>query len=340
MAVLHHDGAIAFANTSLQDALGLSLRHLQGKAFTALLVDSAMCQTALLAAQEKGFTALRFESSLRRSGRAPLAVHIHVSCLDAGGSGAGQVLLELWPQQQHARQDREERLRQQAQAHHELIRNLAHEIKNPLGGMRGAAQLLAMELDNPELGEYTQVIIHEVDRLQSLVDRLLAPHRHPHRVSDVNIHEICERVAAVVLTQHPQGLAILRDYDTSIPEFRGDREQLIQVVLNIVDNAAHALQPRIAAGDGQIVLRTRIARQITLGRERYKLALQLHVIDNGPGIPETIRDRIFYPLVSGRDGGSGLGLSLAQTFVQRHHGLIECDSELGRTEFRILIPLP
>ena len=228
----------------------------------------------------------------------------------------------------------------QVQANKELIRNLAHEIKNPLGGIRGAAQLLEMEIDSRDLKEYTRVIIHEADRLQTLVDRLLAPHRRPHLVGDVNIHEVCERVRSLILAEFPRGLRVVRDYDTSLPDFRGDREQLIQAVLNIAHNACQALSERIAAGDAQLVFRTRVARQVTFGRQRYRLALELHVIDNGPGVPPSIKDRIFYPLVSGRDGGSGLGLTLAQTFVQQHHGLIECDSVPGRTDFKILIPLP
>ena len=154
------------------------------------------------------------------------------------------------------------------------------------------------------------------------------------------VNEVCERVRSLILVEYPQGLRVVRDYDTSIPEFRGDRAQLIQALLNIVQNAAQALAERIAAGDACITLRTRVARQVTFGRQRYRLALELHVIDNGPGVPDAIRDRIFYPLVSGRDGGSGLGLTLAQTFVQRHHGMIECESRPGRTDFRILIPLP
>jgi two-component system nitrogen regulation sensor histidine kinase GlnL len=226
------------------------------------------------------------------------------------------------------------------QANKELVRNLAHEIKNPLGGIRGAAQLLAMEIHSPELTEYTNVIIHEADRLQALVDRLLAPHRRPQVVGDVNIHEVCERVRSVMLAEFPRGLVVLRDYDTSIPEFRGDREQLIQAVLNITRNAAQALAERIAAGDARIVLRTRIARQATIGRQRFRLALELHVEDNGPGVPEEIRELIFQPLVSGREGGSGLGLTLAQTFVQQHQGTIECESVPGRTVFKLLIPLP
>jgi two-component system nitrogen regulation sensor histidine kinase GlnL len=246
----------------------------------------------------------------------------------------------LLPLEQQTRQEREERLIDQAQANKELIRNLAHEIKNPLGGIRGAAQLLQMELESKELIECTQVIIHEADRLQSLVDRLLAPHRRAQVVSDVNIHEVCERVRALILAEFPRGLKVVRDYDISIPEFRGDREQLIQAVLNLAHNAALALKDRMATGDAEIIFRSRVLRQVTFGRQRYRLALELHVIDNGPGVPEEIKDRIFYPLVSGRDGGSGLGLTLAQTFVQQHHGLIECDSEPGRTDFKLLIPLP
>jgi two-component system nitrogen regulation sensor histidine kinase GlnL len=229
---------------------------------------------------------------------------------------------------------------EQAQTNKELIRNLAHEIKNPLGGIRGAAQLLELEIDSPELTEYTQVIIHEADRLQSLVDRLLAPHRRPHLVGDVNIHEVCERVRSLILAEFPKGLRVLRDYDISIPEFRGDREQLIQTVLNIAHNAVQALSERIVEGDAELTFITRVVRQITFGNQRYRLALELHVIDNGPGVPDSIKDRIFYPLVSGREGGSGLGLTLAQTFVQQHHGSIEVDSVPGRTDFKILIPLP
>ena len=227
----------------------------------------------------------------------------------------------------------------QAQVNKELIRNLAHEIKNPLGGIRGAAQLLEMDIGK-DLREYTQVIIHEADRLQTLVDRLLAPHRHPHLVGDVNIHEVCERVRSLILAEFPNGLEVVRDYDTSIPEFRGDREQLIQAVLNIAHNSAQVLAERMENGNAQIVFKTRVARQVTFGKQRYRLALELHVIDNGPGVPDSIKDRIFYPLVTGRGGGSGLGLTLAQTFVQQHHGLIECVSVPGHTDFKLLIPLP
>jgi two-component system nitrogen regulation sensor histidine kinase GlnL len=253
------------------------------------------------------------------------------------------VLIELRENLQQLKLDREERLLDQSLVNKELIRNLAHEIKNPLGGIRGAAQLLELELPErhlKDLREYTQVVIKEADRLQTLVDRLLLPHRSPHIVGDVNIHEVFERVRSLIVAEFPAGLKIKRDYDLSVPEFRGDKEQLIQAVLNIAHNAAQVLTERIQAGDAELVFRTRIARQITLAKVRYRLALDLHIIDNGPGIPADIRERIFYPLVSGREGGNGLGLTLAQTFVQQHMGLIECESRPGCTDFRILIPLP
>ena len=265
-------------------------------------------------------------------------VHLHCVITPAE-TGEARLVLEFRELQQQLKIAREAKMLEQQQANRELIRNLAHEIKNPLGGIRGAAQLLEMEID-PQLKEYTRVVIHEADRLQTLVDRLLAPHRRPHVVSDVNIHEVCERVRSLILAEFPKGLRVVRDYDTSIPEFRGDREQLIQAVLNIAHNACQALTQGIEAGDAELTFKTRIGRQVTFGKQRYRLALELHVIDNGPGVADSIKDRIFFPLVSGREGGSGLGLTLAQTFVQQHHGLIECDSVPGRTDFKILIPLP
>ena len=238
---------------------------------------------------------------------------------------------------------REERLLEQQLANRELIRNLAHEIKNPLGGIRGAAQLLELELSNRALHEYTQVIIKEADRLQDLMKRLLSPHR-PMQPGAVNIHEILERVRSLLTAEFPGVLTIRRDYDTSLPELIGDREQLIQAVLNIARNAAQAIKGRSGQkGDGahlgEIRFRTRVARQVTLAKRRFPLALELQVIDDGPGIPEEIRERMFYPLVSGREGGSGLGLTLAQSFVQQHHGTIECLSRPGHTCFTIRLPL-
>lgn len=331
-------GEVRYANPAAENLLELSLKSLQRAPLPELFVNgielAALCAQALA----HQYADLRQDLVLQRSGREPLHVNSIVSAL-----APDELLIELRENVQQLKLDREERILDQSQANKELIRNLAHEIKNPLGGIRGAAQLLELELPprHPaDLTEYTQVIIKEADRLQTLVDRLLAPHRKPHIVGDVNIHEVCERVRSLILAEFPSGLSIRRDYDASIPEFRGDMEQLIQVVLNIAHNAAQALARRIAAGDAEIVLRTRVARQVTLAKVRYGLALDLHIIDNGPGIAPEIRDRIFYPLVSGREGGSGLGLTLAQTFVQQHLGVIECESRPGLTDFRILLPLP
>ncbi|WP_157264952.1 nitrogen regulation protein NR(II) [Azohydromonas aeria] len=339
VAVVSPQGQCLFVNAAFEDQIGLSRRALVGGSLPQWFVLPRQLQETLAAVARNDYASGRFDAQLKRlPGVQPEALPVHVIVNQT--DRADRVVVEMIEIEQQTRQDREERALDQAQANKELIRNLAHEIKNPLGGIRGAAQLLQMELQSRELTEYTQVIVQEADRLQALVDRLLAPHRKPHVVGDVNIHEVCERVRSLILAEFPRGLAVQRDYDTSIPEFRGDREQLIQAVLNIAHNAAQALTQRIAEGDACIVLRTRVTRQVTIGKTRYRLALELHIEDNGPGVPESIRDRIFYPLVSGREGGSGLGLTLAQTFVQQHQGTIECDSTPGQTIFKILIPLP
>ena len=338
--ILDADDCVTYANAAAENLLESSFKMLAQQRFPELFVNGDELIPALREAQAHQFADKRLDLTLERINREPLWVHVIVTALD---DKANPVLLELRENVQQLKLDREERLLDQSLANKELIRNLAHEIKNPLGGIRGAAQLLELELPSRhlrELSEYTQVIIKEADRLQTLVDRLLAPHRHPHIVGDVNIHEVCERVRSLMLAEFPSGLTIDRDYDLSVPEFRGDKEQLIQAVLNIVRNAVQALEARIRQGDALITLQTRVARQITLAKVRYRLALDLHIVDNGPGIPPEIQDRVFYPLVSGREGGSGLGLTLAQTFVQQHMGVIECESRPGRTDFRILIPLP
>jgi two-component system nitrogen regulation sensor histidine kinase GlnL len=339
VAIVQPDGRCLFANAAFENVLGLSRRNVLRRVWFDWFFEPDLLRDTIAAVAANEFSTSRLDAQLRRPLIAPVAepllVHVIVNQIE-GGEG---VLVELIEIEQQTRQGREERVQDQVQANKELIRNLAHEIKNPLGGIRGAAQLLQMEVESRGLSEYTQVIIHEADRLQALVDRLLAPHRKPHVVGDLNIHEVCERVRSLILAEFPKGLRIERDYDTSIPDIRGDREQLIQAVLNVAHNAAQALAERMAAGDGRITLRTRIARQVTLGKQRHRLALELHVEDNGPGIPESIRDRIFYPLVSGRDGGSGLGLTLAQTFVAQHQGTIDCESEPGRTLFKITMPL-
>ncbi|VCU72452.1 Nitrogen regulation protein NR(II) [Pigmentiphaga humi] len=338
-AILVVDGErrIRYANAAAEDLFEVSVRQLMSLHVCDLFRDGEQLRMSLEEAKSQVFADKRQILEIDRLGREPTQVSATVVTLHGQPWPA---LIELQEIEQQLKVEREERLLEQAQANRELLRNLAHEVKNPLGGLRGAAQLLEAELGDPALTEYTQVIIQEADRLQTLVDRLLVPHRAPRIVGDVNIHEVCERVRALVLAEYPSGLTIVRDYDAAIPEFRGDKSQLIQVVLNIVRNAAEALAPRIAAGDAEITLRTRVVRQVTLAKQRFRLALELHVLDNGPGVPPELLDRIFHPLVSGRAGGSGLGLTLAQTFVQQHEGIIECDSKPGATDFRILLPLP
>ena len=325
-------GRSLYANPAAENLFELSRKHLVGHAPTRIFADASSLNAAIDKAIACGATYTEQELELGVATKPKLHLMCTVSPVEAKDAA---LLLEFRHIDQQLKIAREERLLEQQQANRELIRSLAHEIKNPLGGIRGAAQLLERELDRPPLIEYTQVIIGEADRLQSLVNRLLTPHRLP-TYRRTNIHEILVRVKGVVQAEFPL-VAVLSDFDASLPEFEADPEQLMQAVLNIVRNAAQALAGTTA--DPQIRLVTRVARYVTLARKRHRLALALSVADNGPGIPEAIRDRIFYPLVSGREGGTGLGLTLAQTFIAQHNGTIECDSAPGRTVFTILLPL-
>ncbi|WP_300455194.1 nitrogen regulation protein NR(II) [Accumulibacter sp.] len=330
--------AIRYLNPAAENLLEISGRVFAG----CPLASVAECPPALLAALDsalhQGWAYTGQNIGLRVAGGELRQLNCTVNPTD---TPTARLLVELWPIDQQLRATREERLVEQQHASRELIRNLVHEIKNPLGGIRGAAQLLEHELNNPSLREYTQVIIKETDRLQDLMRRLLSPHR-PMQPGPVNIHEILERVRSLLTAEFPTILTVRRDYDTSLPDLVGDREQLIQVFLNIARNAAQAIQRQpdgSFAVRGQITLRTRVARQMTLFKRRHRLALEVQVIDDGPGIPDDIRERMFYPLVSGRQGGSGLGLTLAQSFVEQHQGTIDCDSRPGCTCFTIRLPL-
>ena len=328
---------VQYANPAAENLLAIAARNLLGQNFPSLFAERAELERALGDALQARWDYASQGLNYERPGEEPLPLACVVARTDAPGV---PLVAELRPIGERLRIEREERLMDLQAASRELIRNLAHEIRNPLGGLRGSAQLLERELDQAELREYTQVIISEADRLQALMDRLLTPHRTP-QPARLNIHEVLERVRSLVLAEFAQGVTILCNYDPSVPDLVGDREQLIQALLNVARNAAQAIvaDGRRPGRRGTIIFRTRVARQITIARQRHKLALELQVIDDGPGVPAEIRDRIFNPLVSGREGGSGLGLSLAQTYVQYHGGLIECDSRPGRTMFRILLPL-
>ncbi len=244
-----------------------------------------------------------------------------------------ELLVEMNQVDRQLRIVREEGLLAQTQATRALVRGLAHEIKNPLGGLRGAAQLLERELENEELKEYTRIIISEADRLQSLMNRMLGPNALPRKMQ-LNIHEVLERVRALVKAEVGPGITIRFDYDPSIPELIADRDQLIQATLNLVRNAVQAV-----GDEGEIVLRSRTLRQYTIGQTRYKLVARIDIVDNGPGIDPEMIENIFLPMVTGRAEGTGLGLSIAQSLINLNDGLIECESQPGCTVFTILLPL-
>ncbi|MBL1265442.1 nitrogen regulation protein NR(II) [Candidatus Methylomicrobium oryzae] len=247
--------------------------------------------------------------------------------------GQPEVLVELLQVDNHLRISKEEQLLSQQNTARLLVRGLAHEIKNPLGGLRGAAQLLDLELVDPDLKEYTGIIIAESDRLQGLMDKMLGPNKLPNK-KPLNIHEVLERVRQLVEAEANGNILILCDYDPSIPDLRADKDQLIQAVLNIVRNAVQALDDA-----GVIRLKTRIKRNVTIGRKCHKLTVKIDITDNGPGIDAEMMNQIFYPMITGRPEGTGLGLSIAHSLISQHNGLIECQSEPGNTTFTILLPI-
>jgi two-component system nitrogen regulation sensor histidine kinase GlnL len=329
--LLDDNSCVAYINPAAEHLFDVSGKNLLGHPVQQAFTDTVQLVNAIQYAIRDNASYIEHDLTLGTHAHGKLhlrcaatPVQLDESCL----------LLEFHPMDRPLKLAREEQMLDQTQASRLLLRNLAHEIKNPLGGIRGAAQLLEQELDKPALREYTQVIVQEADRLRSLMEKLLSPQNASHH-SALNIHEVLERVRSVVLAEIPSGLAFQRDYDTSLPALIGDKEQLIQAMLNIVRNAAQAMQ-----GTGTIVLRTRIARQVTLVKRRHRLAIMVQIIDNGPGIPPELQDKIFYPLVSGRADGHGLGLTLAQDFISQHHGAIEFDSEPGCTCFTVLLPLP
>jgi two-component system nitrogen regulation sensor histidine kinase GlnL len=317
-----------YLNPAAENLLGISAYHALERPVGMLLGDCTELVRALDHALSEGASYTEHDLSLTINGHT-LVLSATVSPID---EAIGSAVIELHPAAGNVRIARDEQVMAQTQASQALLRQLAHEIRNPLGGIRGAAQLLEGELESTDLREYTQVIIQETNRLQGLLDRLLTPAKRP-VVQPVNVHEVLERVRSLIQAEFPR-LQFHCDYDTSLPELAGDPEQLIQAVLNIARNAAQAMK-----GEGRISFRTRVARQVTLAMKLWKLAIRLDVVDNGPGIPDDMLGRVFFPLVSGREGGTGLGLTLAQSLVQRHDGAIHVESQPGRTCFSIFLPI-
>ena len=329
--VLDEQVRIAYMNPAAENLFEASGKNLYGLPLPQVFNDTEQLICAIQQALQNNASYIEHELTLGLPSRSRAHLRGTVTPIQLAKRF---LLLEFHPIDRPLKLAREAQMLDQTQANRLLLRNLAHEIKNPLGGIRGAAQLLEHELEKPGLREYTQIIVQEADRLRALMEKLLTPQTGSH-YSSLNIHEVLERVRSVVLAEIPAHLHIQRDYDTSLPMLVGDKAQLIQVILNIVRNAAQAMQ-----GKGTIILRTRIARQMTLMKRRHRLALMIQIIDDGPGVPLDLQDQIFYPLVSGRADGHGLGLTLAQDFVSQHQGAIEFESEAGRTCFSVYLPLP
>lgn len=331
--LLDRDGVVVRANSAAEDLFGRSRRQIEGQMAIALFEEDASLAQSVLHACEGTLESCRQVARISRQG---LYREVSVMTLSLLGQPWAS-LMEIADLESRLIVDRTQRLAEEIQVQHELLRNLAHEVKNPLGGLRGAAQLLEAELPEPRLTEYTQVIISEADRLQALVDRLAAPQSSPMQIADVNVHEVCERVCALVQAEFGH-IGLNRDYDASMPEIRADSARLVQALLNVVRNAAQILT-QSDTPDAMVTVRTRIARQVMLHRRQHRMVVEIAVIDNGPGVPLAIQDKVFHPLVTAREGGTGLGLSLAQDLLQQHGGLIEMESKPGHTEFRLLIPM-
>jgi two-component system nitrogen regulation sensor histidine kinase GlnL len=332
VSVFDADLRLRYLNPAAEMLLGGSARQLLGMPFTDLIMPREPVFDQLRDAIASHHPFSKHEQTIDLFSGKEITADFTVTVLHSG-FGESEVLFEIVQIDRLLRITREDALLAQQVATRDLLRGLAHEIKNPLGGIRGAAQLLERELHSEEQKEYTRVIIDEADRLQKLVNRLLGPSGMP-KNQDVSVHEIIEYVRNIVLAENIGDVALHRDYDPSIPDVKGDPDLLIQALLNIVNNARQALGKQ-----GNITIRTRVLRKFTIGQQQHRLVVKIDVIDDGPGIPEDIKDKIFFPMVTGRADGTGLGLSIAQRLVHQHGGLIECESQPGHTVFSILLPI-
>ena len=326
---------VVYLNPAAENLLELSSARVVGEEIGRVLQEDSGTTASLQRVLDSGVGFTKRQATLRLGVEKEVIVDYVVT---PATLETETLILEIQPLDRMMRISREEALLSAQHLSQLLVRSLAHEIKNPLGGLRGAAQLLARELDSEHLTDYTNVIIEEADRLRNLVDRLLSAPRRITR-EPVNIHEVLERVRHLVEAESNGRLVIHRDYDPSIPEIMGDREQLIQAVLNISRNAQQALRSMPSDALPELRLRTRTQRQFTIGNSRHRLACQIDITDNGPGVPPELMDTLFVPMISGRVDGTGLGLTIAQSIINQHHGLIECKSGPGKTVFSVLIPL-
>lgn len=323
-----------YANVAAQDLLSFSLNQSRGRPFAELMQDSNGLVATLRRALESSTGIAEREISVRPAGTAREARVLDVTITPLEGQITGtHLLIELADDTQRQRISRDNDMLARLDGSRLMIRQLAHEVKNPLGGLRGAAQLLERELVEANLREYTGLIIREADRLTALVDSMAGPARPPHK-TEVNVHELCEYVHHLLRAEAPAAISIERDYDPSLPNALLDRDQIIQALLNVSRNALQALGEK-----GRIVLRTRALSNVNIGAAQHRLVASVQVEDNGSGVPAELKSSIFYPLVTGRVNGTGLGLAMAQKLVFRHGGIIEFESEPGRTLFTLLLPL-
>ena len=323
-------------NTAAEDLFGVSAQRALGARLPELLSDDgAEGHARIFELFETREPVTRRAAEFRLRDASTIKVDFSLSFDPISGA----CIVELRPLDRLLRINRDDHALASMKTAQELALGLAHEIKNPLGGLRGAAQLLDRQLPDPDLREYTAVIISEADRLKELVDRMLGPNRQP-RLAACNIHQVLEHVVRLVEAEFPASLEIVRDYDPSLPELTGDEDRLIQAMLNVVRNAAQStLENPAPAGRPEIHLKSRVVRSYTIGKSHHKLAVQIDITDNGPGISEDMLDRIFFPMISTRADGTGLGLAITRNIVGQHHGVIECHSQPGRTCFSVFFPL-
>jgi two-component system nitrogen regulation sensor histidine kinase GlnL len=336
IVVLDGQLCLIYANVSAQDLMAVSVKQARGRPFGDLFHDSRQLSSILRRSLERLETCTQHEMSLKALGspaqRDASVVDLIVTPLEEGITGT-YLLVELADATQRQRISRDSDILASMDGSRMMIRQLAHEVKNPLGGLRGAAQLLERELTSPALREYTAVIIAEADRLTALVDAMAGSNRPAQKVL-LNVHEICEHVVALLRAEALPGVQIERDYDPSVPEGMFDRNQVVQALLNVARNALQAVGPH-----GRVTLRTRVRNGVSIGATRHRLVVAIEVEDNGPGVPPELVKSLFLPLVTGRQGGTGLGLAVAQDLVTRSGGIIEFSSQPGRTVFTLILPL-
>lgn len=327
---------IEYINQAAEAVLGMSVSKAEGQDLSRVLASNEFERRTLLDCMRDRTPLIKREVTISNEpGRKGI---VDFSLTPVAFENETKFVFELQEINRFVKISREESILASHDTTRQLVRGLAHEVKNPLGGIGGAAQLLHAELEDPELKEYTQIIADEVDRLKGLVDGLLGPNQ-PLKLIPINIHEVLDRVLALISAESNGRVRILKDYDPSLPEIDGDTDHLIQALLNIARNAVQALQESDTA-DPTLRVRTRVQRRFTIGSEHHPLVTRVDFQDNGPGITADRIEEIFYPMITSRSEGTGLGLPIAQSIISNHKGLIECISEPGNTEFSVILPIP